>query len=166
MVRTYPIDPVSAYIKEHGHAYTFGLMPDGDPMRPATGMLTYLLDGCERIRKALQPRGATTLGIVKQVQSEITPKTHITLRKRMELIAYVAHIRGIKDQLNDLERECWVLMQVSHDPRIGRTHAYRDLGTENANSPSGRKVARHEARKSGKPRKPRVFMNPREVDLP
>ena len=53
---------------------------------------------------------------------------------RLAQMVLLTHISGIRETLNDLEREIWVLMQQSHDPELTGESAYHHRMAQTAKS--------------------------------
>jgi hypothetical protein len=120
-------DPVLAFIKRMSSSYTYGYLPDGSKLEdPATmrkdlaERTQALLDilGHSHARKLAGTYPKPMLDRLAAGKRGAGHHRHPVTATREILLALLRFTRGVHDYLNDCEREIWVLLQLTHDPRV------------------------------------------------
>lgn len=124
------LDPIRQFVACQTDQLIPGYLPDGDPTEAPEQIRQQLMNGVLRITDALFPikerRGAVVGAVLgypntdsrRIMAQKLLKQAHEPEYARALLQCYLTHISGIRDHLIDLERECWVLLQLCHDPRL------------------------------------------------
>jgi hypothetical protein len=140
--RSFPLpprssDPVPSYLNNSAWIYGFGYLPDGSPAESGEKVYDDLV---ERTRNLVNQLFGTTkaanqyLSVVmpewkhpvrESLRKWTQPKRQRTSgnigRLRTLNLHLLTHVGTLREHLMDIERELWVNLQISHDPRLSST---------------------------------------------
>lgn len=132
-------DPILEFIRKAGSIYSYGVLPDSteeeSPEEVHAEMVRVFLavalkvapDGAGRGQRVSHKLLQAATGL-KIRPGDLTYGKAATRTYRTAFIGLLAHLRGIKDMIADLERLCWIGAQMSHDPRIANAERVRKGG--------------------------------------
>lgn len=122
-------DPILAFLRRQGETYGLGYVPTDLGGKTAAELLHELRQRTVNVIAQLYGRHSenfmNSVGITKTTARHIYGSaedcTTTSLHFRMGHAVLLAHIGSVRQTLTDLERELWVLMQLTHHPLLLRT---------------------------------------------
>lgn len=109
------------------HRYGYGETPTHEPLASRQELLVEIRKRLRDITEYLYP--GATFSDVARLHNFTRPLIEKALTNcketlcgaetlRAVMLNYMVHIGGIRDSLVEVERELWVLLQLTHDPRL------------------------------------------------
>jgi hypothetical protein len=121
-------DPVLGFLYRQAETYGLGYVPPSLGGQTAAEILKDCRERTQKVADSLYgprwPEYIKLVGIDKQTIQHLTPgkmqRTNAATPKclRLAQLSMMVHLQNVREQLNDLERELWVAMQLTHSPAL------------------------------------------------
>jgi hypothetical protein len=123
-----PNDPISAFLIRSGYVMTLGQEYDGQPLKEPLQYFEHVRDRTlemafnilgKRWRRQLVEMGVSGVVMRQACGKKLIMKRQLSARSLREVnLLLVAHCSTIRAVLDEYEKELWINLQMTHDPRI------------------------------------------------
>lgn len=122
-------DPLLDMIRRVGSEYTYGVLPDGSGLETPEEVYARMVEAFIEVAQKVAPSAANKNGGISHKllmactgmavrPGDLSYGKASTWSYRMAFVGLLAHLRGVKDTISDLEKLCLMGAQLAHDPRI------------------------------------------------